>query len=650
VVVTSATEAQLMVQVAYESPVSVIGVDTEYRYGADAPVILSKKQEWWDRRSIRPFCISLAILSDADLFRFVVDVRQPAVISAVQRLFDLPVRFCAHSAGGDLAAWWSLGLREPRELWDTYVAERALSLGQAPRSATKRHHSNGSGDKQREEAAGDMEAARLTLHATASRHGVTVSSQQFQQKPDFQSGFLTKPFDAPLTGEESAYAAADAQLTAEIYLPQRAACDQAGITPTLDRIVMAWNVTAAEMTWTGVLMDPERCGRFLASCRQAQFTLQHDLSAYGITNPNSTPQIGTVLIAACLADAFPKTDSGGICTKDAVLEERENLHPVIPMIRRWRKVKQWSADPAVTGTIIGCDRRIHADIRVLGADSGRTQSRLPNLMGIGKVFRPLVVASPGKGIGDADLCQIEVAIAAAVFGDQALIDDFNRGDVYVSMAKRVFQSTLTDEDRALSDCDFKVAHKAKRNQVKPLVLGIIYGKSVESLACDLKISIHEAQQLWNSFAAYYPVLCQGMEDAREQPIRRGYAYMTGLRRLRPANATVSNAEKRSLGNACIQGTAALVFYDAGNRLRKLYRAYDAHLILPVHDAFVFEAPLAHLSSVAELTKTVMTMTVQEWFPNLRPRVEVNIAHPECWNHEGHADSLEHFAADPMYKL
>jgi hypothetical protein len=46
----------------------------------------------------------------------------------------------------------------------------------------------------------------------------------------------------------------------------------------------------------------------------------------------------------------------------------------------------------------------------------------------------------------------------------------------------------------------------------------------------------------------------------------------------------------------------------------------------------------------------MVMTVQEWFPDLRPRVEVNIAHPECWNYEGNHDSLELFAADPMFKL
>jgi hypothetical protein len=35
---------------------------------------------------------------------------------------------------------------------------------------------------------------------------------------------------------------------------------------------------------------------------------------------------------------------------------------------------------------------------------------------------------------------------------------------------------------------------------------------------------------------------------------------------------------------------------------------------------------------------------------LRPRVEVNRAHPECWNKDGHADSLERFLSDPTFSL
>jgi DNA polymerase-1 len=105
-----------------------------------------------------------------------------------------------------------------------------------------------------------------------------------------------------------------------------------------------------------------------------------------------------------------------------------------------------------------------------------------------------------------------------------------------------------------------------------------------------------------------------------------------------------------LGNSYVQGTAALVFFDAGNRLRRLYRGYGARLIIPVHDAFVFEAPLDQLTAVAELTRSVLIQTVDEWFPELHARADINIKHPERWNHEGHHNSIEQFLENPMLEL
>ena len=89
-----------------------------------------------------------------------------------------------------------------------------------------------------------------------------------------------------------------------------------------------------------------------------------------------------------------------------------------------------------------------------------------------------------------------------------------------------------------------------------------------------------------------------------------------------------------MGNAYVQGTAALVFFDAGNRLQHLYRQHGARLIIPVHDAFVFEAPVDRVREVAELTRSVLVRTVQEWFPDLQPRAQVNIGIPNAGTTRG----------------
>ena len=78
---------------------------------------------------------------------------------------------------------------------------------------------------------------------------------------------------------------------------------------------------------------------------------------------------------------------------------------------------------------------------------------------------------------------------------------------------------------------------------------------------------------------------------------------------------------------------------AGNRLDVYFQRFGARLLLPHHDAFVFEAPKEHLKEVAELTSRVMCEAVQEMFPMLKPRAEINIEHPECWNKDRNVDLL-----------
>ena len=210
-----------------------------------------------------------------------------------------------------------------------------------------------------------------------------------------QSSFLTKPMDEPLTTTEVEYCAVDAQLASLIRGPQRAACDRAGILETLDRVVMPWNVTVAEIQWHGVLYDRDKCRLLLDGSARVRERLGTELAHLGVSNPNSAEQLARLLEAAGLGRHFPKTETGRLSTRDNVLEGREHLHPAIPLVRRWRKVRQLASDPAVLGLITGADGRVHAEFNALGADSGRTQARRPNLLGIGRIFRPLIRAPRG---------------------------------------------------------------------------------------------------------------------------------------------------------------------------------------------------------------------------------------------------------------
>jgi DNA polymerase-1 len=226
---------------------------------------------------------------------------------------------------------------------------------------------------------------------------------------------------------------------------------------------------------------------------------------------------------------------------------------------------------------------------------------------------------------------------------------FNTDDVYSAMAKDFFREKMSPEDLKLPGSEFKKKHRSLRDLVKTCTLGIIYGLTPHGLALRLGIIQSEAAGLQERFMVMFPALRKALA---ETPVYGGMcghvSTVSGLRRQRARKGLVTNWERNWMVNHPVQGSAADLFKAAGNRLDRLYQRHDAWLIVPVHDAFVFEAPREALGQVAELTERVMVETVQEFFPDLQPKAEVNILQPSCWNKDARADSLELWMADPTF--
>ena len=60
----------------------------------------------------------------------------------------------------------------------------------------------------------------------------------------------------------------------------------------------------------------------------------------------------------------------------------------------------------------------------------------------------------------------------------------------------------------------------------------------------------------------------------------------------------------------------------------------------MHDAFVFEVPKEHLSEISELTAQLMTQVVQDMYPQLKIRADINISPPDCWTKDGDPNTLD----------
>jgi DNA polymerase-1 len=655
--VETAAAAWALADLARQRPVSYVGLDTEFAWGRPGVVInAARGLVAHDPRSIRPLLASLA-LAEPDpggpeggrLSPFVLDLRRPEVFPALAAVLRLPVPFVGHALKQDLFCLLRLGLPEPALLWDSWACSRCLYLGRHHPKYAARPGDDEVAEIRAQERAKADEEVRHSLLANCRRH--TIAYPYDQDKGRLQQSFLTHPADAPFSAEQIDYAAADAVAVARLYPHQVTEAGQAGILQHLTTVEMPWALTNARMAWHGVRVDAGRCRQVQQACEWHLAELGPGLAGYGIANVRSHPQLKSFFQRAGLLELFRR--DGKLSFDKEALADFADRHPAITLIRAAKKVLQLQGDKLLTGELVGADGRVHPDHRQLGTDTGRQSCRWPNILGLGKVFRPLVVPESGRGIGEADLSQIEVGLAAAVYGDERLVEMFNSGDVYSAMAQHFYREQLPPEIRALSSLAFK-RHKESawmRARMKRCTLGILYGLTPHGLALYLGINRSEGAALQDRFMAMFSALQQALADTASFGGLRGYVpTVSGLRRYRARRGQPSTWERNWMTNHPVQGSAAVVFKSAGNRLDRLYRAHDAWLIVPLHDAYVFEAPLAAIEEVGRLTGRVLCESVQEYFPQLRPRAEVNISQPHCWNKDGHADSLERWVQQPTFVL
>ena len=640
--IDSIEKAENMLALALQRSLSHIGFDTEFGY--DSPgVLIDKNNTAHDPHSIRPMLLSLSFAEPSKdghghLYTFVVDIRKPELLQALKRVFRLPVCFVGHSAKGELFCLWKLGIPEPSILWDTFIFEKALQMGRNHHKYKLKKVSDDFDQIQAKAEAKQKQTFGLSLIATCQRYG--VAHQMAGSKDRLQQSFLVHKNEEPFSKEQIEYSAEDAVVAGQLYPLQIQKAVQSGLLHHCDTVEMPWVMTNARIELNGVRVDAGKRDDAIARIDAQSEKLKRRLSAeYGIEKIQSHKQLTDFFHSCGLLNKFLKGKKVSFDKK--AMKKNADLHPAIALLKAARRASDLLADRILSPDFVGEDGRVHAEHIQLGADTGRQTSRWPNLLGLDRVLRPLVIPEPGYGIGEVDWSQVEVGIAAAVYGDDELVRMFNSGDVYSAMAQNFFQGELPGEDRSIDGKGFKRKYKDLRNQMKTGTLGMMYGITPVGLSKNLGTTKERAAAFQKRFMAMFPSLTKELVFAAQQGAIRGYAQtISGFKRYRGNKGAASQWERNWLINHPVQGSAAVVFKAAGNRLDRLYQQYDARIIIPVHDAFIFEAPLNELGAVANLTSRIMCEVLQEYFPALRPQVEVNISRPDCWNKDGDGDELE----------
>jgi DNA polymerase I len=306
-----------------------------------------------------------------------------------------------------------------------------------------------------------------------------------------------------------------------------------------------------------------------------------------------------------LPTAGIKKGKTGYSTGALELAKLQPLHPIIDQIveyREYTKLKSTYIDSLPK--LVDKDNRLHTTFALDISASGRLSSHDPNLQNIptrtdiGHAIRRAFIPAKGNVFVGADYSQFELRLAAAMAGDQQLIDDFNQDiDIHTKTAAEVYGVKMEE------------VTKTQRRNAKTINFAVLYGMSPHGLANTTGMSFSDAKDFIDKYFELRKPIRQFIDRTLEEARERGYVEtIFGRRRptpdLKSSNFMVREAAKRQAANMPIQGTEADLMKLA---MLKLEDELDGlgQQILQIHDSILVETPKKNAEKVAKLLKDTM---------------------------------------------
>lgn len=216
-------------------------------------------------------------------------------------------------------------------------------------------------------------------------------------------------------------------------------------------------------------------------------------------------------------------------------------HPLVDSILEYRSMSKLLSTyiEAIPNHIAKRDNRLHANFNQYGAKTGRFSSSDPNLQNIpsqkttlsdgtvidaGHDIRQMFIAGDGMVIVGGDFSQQEPRCLAHMSGDEHMINAYLEGkDLYGTIASKIYKMPYEECLEFRPDGSVNPEGKARRTSVKPVLLGIMYGRGVPSIAEQLKISTQEAQKIIDDFYTEFSKVKEFVDFA--QSFARAYGFV-----------------------------------------------------------------------------------------------------------------------------
>ena len=321
-------------------------------------------------------------------------------------------------------------------------------------------------------------------------------------------------------------------------------------------------------------------------------------------NPDSYHDVRKLLFKTLGLVSTESTKEGSESTKFEVLEAMKHQHPAVGLVCDWRKVSKLDGTYAI-GMLrhVRDDGRIHPDLKLDGARSGRLSCTDPNLQTIprdsdsatGKMARDLFVVPRGYLMASVDYSQIELRVAAMLSGDPVMRELFCSGeDFHWATAKSISKATWGLELDVNNE-----AHKKYRTRAKSINFGLLYGQGDAALAVILGCSKRDAAKIRTNVLGQFSVLDRWIKGQLAEAKRTGYCwtYWAGKRARRRALWKVADPDgyesskaERGSWNTPIQGTASEYLVRSMTEVVSwiLDEGIPAKVVLPVHDSLLLE--------------------------------------------------------------
>ena len=285
---------------------------------------------------------------------------------------------------------------------------------------------------------------------------------------------------------------------------------------------------------------------------------------------------------------WPRLDSGRLALDRDTFSNMSKRYPAIQPLHELRKTL---GELKLNKLAVGRDSRNRTILSPFAAKTGRNQpSTTKFVFGPAKWVRGLIKPAEGMALAYCDWSSQEIAIAAALSGDELLWDAYHTGDPYLAFA---IAAGLAPPDAT------KQTHKAIRNRCKAVVLGTNYGMSAYGVAQAAKIHELEAKALLQKHRETYRKFWAWAENNKDRGLL-GLKLETCFGW--PIQVTAGDAKPNTFLNWPMQAHGAEMMRIAC--ILAVERGIK--LCAPIHDALLIEAPLDQIDSEVVRLKECMS--------------------------------------------